>query len=185
MLGDAFPAGGIDEADRYHIGQDQVGGFARFEQQIVTGLPLAVGVEDQVDDLDRMFHGIAPAIERRVQERLDHRRIVLQHAFRGEQVVAVKIDAAVDGAEQADRPDLLGVLIGLVGRIDAHGIDPSGLQILDVESMVDEIHLTDVESLGGEIGVQLRLVRGDHDLAAGKLMDVVDVVARIQHQRQR
>ncbi len=75
---DTQPATGIHVADFDDVRLHQIPHCSGFELQMFPGFQRGVFIHDEIDDLFRMRHGVAPAIHTGLIECCDLLRILLQ-----------------------------------------------------------------------------------------------------------
>ena len=157
--------------DVHHVRQDKGPHFFGLLQQRLTGHAALHGArqqQDQLRDFCRVVQRVVPALEGGPQKSLGALGLVLDLCLRGEQNVAVKVDAEVCSAHDGRQHTEVDELPGLHRGIGRHGIDPALDQVIEAPGLrqdVDAVHV-DAFALKHRAQLDFPLATRQHDFFA-------------------
>ena len=150
---------------------------------MLPAMAAAVALEDEFHGLLGVVHRELPAFECRGEKGLDALRVLLHDRLGRKQGIGVEVHAAASRREHGKGKSRLAQDEGFVGRVAGDRIYPPLDQVLRVEAVGKGPDAIDRHAFASQEGVELRLVRHDHQLATGKRMHrVADVLSHQQHQ---
>ena len=164
------PAAGIHVADGDQVVPDQRQHLLELEFEHVARQVGRVAAADQFDDLGRVVERVVPAAQAGGDEGAHPFRVVLDFLFRGEQVVAIEIDARRTRRKAQER--LPGPLqeVGLPGAVGRHRVDAAGDQILDGEAVIDAGDAVERDAFPAQVGLDLGGLPLEHHALADQVM---------------
>lgn len=172
--GDLLPAILLHVTGLDDVGLHQGPGFTGLEGERLAPGPAGVVLQDQVDHLLGMIHGIAPPLEAGLQEALDPLLLVDDLTLRGEEVVSVEVVPDVAGAEHPVGNALLLQGEGFGCAVGADGVRLAPQQCLDPPLVGQGLPLP-AAGVAMQVGEQLVGAGFEHQPLVGQIARGLDI----------
>ena len=181
--GNGLPAFGIAVAQFHQVLLQQRHHLRGLVHQLFAAVARGIARAYQVGHFGRMGHGVMPAAQGGLAQRLGARRMFAQLALGGVQHVAVEIEAGAARRAHLERHPAAFERERRLGGVERHRIHPAGNQVVEVVGVGQLVHAVVTDPGLFQVGGQFLVVGRHHDAATGPRAGLA--VGAQAHQQRR